>query len=264
MDALIAEITGQRVQTTRPLHGGDLSEVALVTLADGGQLVAKRGAMVEREGFMLTAMGDLGAPVPRVLGVGGDVLLLEYLTESRATPEGWRALGEGLRVLHGAEMFGYGWDEDYAFGSVAIPNGWMEDWATFWAERRLLPLSGALPAPLARRVEAVATRLPDLIPAQPRPALLHGDLWTGNVLFGGGRAHLIDPACYHGDAEVDLAMLELFGHPHEAFWETYGRPGGDWATRRAVYQLWPALVHVSLFGAGYHAMLEARLNALKF
>jgi fructosamine-3-kinase len=262
MDALIRDITGQQVRATRPLHGGDLSEVALVTLSDGGQLVAKRGPMVDREGFMLVAMGDLGAPVPKVLGLGGDTLLLEYLSETPATPEGWRALGEGLQVLHGAELYGYGWDEDYAFGKVAIPNAWAEDWCGFWAERRLLPLARALPAPLARRVEAVAARLTELIPATPRPALLHGDLWTGNVLFGAGTAHLIDPACYHGDAEVDLAMLELFGSPHPAFREAYGRPEGDWPTRRSVYQLWPTLVHVALFGAGYHAMLQARLDAL--
>ncbi len=213
-------------------------------------------------------MADLGAPVPRVLGVADDILLLEYLTEARAAPKGgWRTLGEGLRALHGPEMYGYGWDEDYAFGHVAIPNGWAEDWTAFWAERRLLPLTHALPAPpLARRVEAVAARLPELIPDRPpHPALLHGDLWTGNVLFGDGTAHLIDPACYHGDAEVDLAMLALFGTPPDpAFWDAYGQPDAGWATRRAVYQLWPALVHVSLFGAGYHPMIETRLNALKF
>ena len=227
MDALITQITGQRVQATRPLHGGDLSEVTLVTLADGSQLVAKRGPMVDREGFMLTAMGDLGAPVPKVLGVAGDVLLLEYLAETRATPEGWRALGDGLRVLHGAEMYGFGWDEDYAFGSVAIPNAWAEDWCAFWAERRLLPLARALPAPLARRIEDRGRPPARSDPGQrPRPALLHGDLWKGNVLFGMGTAHLIDPACYHGDAEVDLAMLELFGHPHS------GLLAGLWAARR--------------------------------
>ncbi|WP_300519254.1 fructosamine kinase family protein [Aliiroseovarius sp.] len=262
MDALIARITGSQVAATRPLHGGDLSEVTLVTLADGARLVAKRGPMVDREAVMLGIMGDAGAPVPGVLGVGGNVLLLDYLPETRPTPEGWRALGLGLGTLHGQEARGYGWDDDYAFGPVAIPNGWMEDWAVFWAERQVLPLARALPAPLARRVEVAAGRLPELIPARPRPALLHGDLWTGNVLFGAGSAHLIDPASYHGDPEVDLAMLELFGSPHPAFREVYGRPEGDWATRRAVYQLWPALVHVSLFGAGYHGMLSARLDAL--
>ncbi len=156
-----------------------------------------------------------------------------------------------------------------------ILNAPSNDWIAFWSEQRLMPIAATLPPPLARRIERICTRLPDLIPierictrlpdlipAQPAPALLHGDLWGGNVLFGSGTAHLIDPACYHGDGEVDLAMLELFDHPAPAFWSAYGRPAGDWPTRRAVYQLWPALVHLRLFGTGYLPLLEARLTQL--
>ena len=260
MDALIAQLTGLEVAQTRPLHGGDLSQVTRVTLSDGSHLVAKTGPMVDREGRMLQAMAATGAPVPCVIGQSGRVLLIEHLDEAPASPAGWIALGAGLRALHGATGKRFGWGEDYAFGAVPIGNTPMDSWSEFWATRRLLPLTSHLPAPLAHRVEALATRLPDLIPATPPAALLHGDLWTGNALFGAGTAHLIDPACYHGDAEVDLAMLELFGQPHPAFWDSYGPPEGDWATRRAVYQLWPALVHVALFGAGYHQMLDTRLR----
>jgi fructosamine-3-kinase len=101
-----------------------------------------------------------------------------------------------------------------------------------------------------------------MIPAAPPAALLHGDLWSGNALFTDGATYLIDPACYHGDAEVDLAMLELFATPPDAFYAAYGRPHGDWATRRAAYQLWPALVHLRLFGQGYRGMVEDRLARL--
>src|SRR5262249_39716029 len=139
----------------------------------------------------------------------------------------------------------YGWTEDYAFGHVAISNRWAERWPSFWAEHRLEVHLGFLPPALARRVETLAASLPDRLPARPAPALLHGDLWSGNVLAAGDRvAALIDPACYYGHAEVDIAMLELFGEPGAALYETYGPMEPGYRERQALYQLWPALVHL--------------------
>ena len=101
-----------------------------------------------------------------------------------------------------------------------------------------------------------------MLPRTPSPALLHGDLWSGNALFGPGHtAHLIDPACYFGHAEVDLAMLRLFGQPDSAFQEGYGATDAGIADRRPIYQLWPALVHLRLFGAGYRGLVERCLRA---
>jgi fructosamine-3-kinase len=103
----------------------------------------------------------------------------------------------------------------------------------------------------------------DLIPARPPPALLHGDLWSGNLLVRDGRlAAFIDPACYYGDAEVDLAMLDLFGSPGESFREAYGPLEPGWPERRAVYQLFPALVHLALFGSCYAGMVDRLLSRL--
>lgn len=244
-----------------PLHGGDLSEVVLAELSDGRRVVAKRGAMVVREARMLEAITAAGMPAPRVLGLAGPVLFLEALEEVRPAPAHWPRFGESLARMHATPGPGYGWNEDYAFGPVAIPNAPVGDWPTFWAERRLLPFLPHLPAPLARRVEALARRLPGLLPADPVPGLLHGDLWMGNLLATPGAINLIDPACYHGDGEVDLAMLHLFGRPGAGFAEAYGPLAPGWQTRRAVYSLFPALVHVRLFGAGYHGMAERFLSA---
>lgn len=267
MDALTAacaEVLKARPVSRRPLHGGDLSEVVRLTLDDGRDVVAKTGPMVAREARMLAAMAGAGAPAPRVWGVAGDVLLMEALDEAAPGPSAWATFGRDLATLHASTGAGYGWPEDYAFGAVDIPNAPADDWPDFWAGRRLLPFLPHLPRGLAARVERLAMRLADLLPEAPPPALLHGDLWMGNLLAGpGGRFHLIDPACYHGDAEVDLAMLHLFGRPGPGFTQAYGPLAPGWELRRAVYSLFPALVHVRLFGAGYHAMAEGFLTAAR-
>ncbi len=261
----VADHLGGNLASARPLHGGDLSVVLSLTLTDGRVCVAKSGSLVAREARMLQALRAAGAPAPKVLGVSGEVMLLEALEETRPSPQGWQALGRGLARLHGCTGTRYGWDEDYAFGRVAIANAPTRDWPVFWAERRLLAAPGTLPADIARRIEALARQLPDLLPKSPNPSLLHGDLWSGNVLFGpAGRAHLIDPACYHGHGEVDVAMLHLFGTPGPGFRDAYGAPDPGEAARRPIYHLWPALVHLRLFGGGYRELVTGFLDTLGF
>lgn len=261
--ARLGQMLGGDPPLLTPLQGGDLSEVYLATLVDDGRrMVAKTGPLVAVEAGMLRRMAGTGAQVPEVLAESDGVLLMEHLAEARPSPEGWAALGETLAMLHRTAAPGYGWHEDYAFGQVGIVNTWQQDWCTFWAEQRLLDGRDALPARLVNRLEGLAKRLPDLIPRAPDAALLHGDLWSGNALFMQGRAALIDPACYFGHAEVDLAMLTLFGQPHPAFWEGYGPGARDQQARRPIYQLWPALVHYRLFGAGYLPMVEGLLSRL--
>lgn len=257
------EILGEAPADMRPLHGGDLSDVTWLAFGSGRSAVAKQGPLVDREARMLQAIAATGAPAPAVLGQHADILLLEALNETTPGPRSWNALGAGLRRLHGTTGAQYGWSEDYAFGSVEISNRPVAGWPSFWAERRLLASSKNIPAPLMRRLERLCSRLENLLPAAPPAALLHGDIWVGNALFGpDGSAHLIDPACYFGDAEVDLAMLHLFAKPPEAFARAYGPLEPGWDVRRAVYQLWPALVHLRLFGSGYLGMVEQRLLAL--
>lgn len=256
----VARALGSPVRRVAAVQGGDLSQVFRVDLEDGRRTAVKLGPHVAAEARMLRAMARTGAAVPDVVWGDAGLLCLEWLHETRAGPDGWRALGETLRKLHAAHGTAYGWTEDHAFGPVAIDNRPTGTWPAFWAERRLLPLADRLPGDLARRVSRLARDLPDRLPEAPAPALLHGDLWTGNALFSGPRAFLIDPACYHGHAEVDLAMLTLFGRPDGAFWSARGVPDSGWSSRRPIYQLWPALVHHALFGAGYRGMVAGLLD----
>lgn len=255
-----AALLGAELAQTRTLPGGDLSECCLIRLADGREAVAKSGPAPRMEAAMLAAIAASGAPAPAVLAVDDTVLVLERLPDAGAPAP--TELGRAVARLHAAQGERYGWHADYAFGPVTIGNGWSDDWPTFWGERRLLCHAGHVPVALMRRLEALAADLGNRLPVRPRPALLHGDLWGGNVVSDGTRvAGLIDPACYHGDAEVDLAMLVLFGRPGPGFREAYGPPEPGEAERVALYKLWPALVHLRLFGARYRGLVEGLLDA---
>ncbi len=256
-------LIGRPILRAEPLHGGDLSEVIRLGLQGGEQVIAKSGPSPMTEAAMLNAIRATGAPAPRVIAVDDNALVLEALPERGGlSGEAWANLGRLVRTLHDATGDRFGWAEDYAFGSVAILNAPAEDWPIFWGERRMLAEVERLPADIGARLERLCSRLPDLLPPRPRACLLHGDLWTGNVLVGESGVWLIDPACYYGHGEVDLAMLNLFGSPTEAFWAEYGAPEPGWPERCAIYQLWPAIVHLRLFSAGYRGMVESRLGAV--
>jgi fructosamine-3-kinase len=215
---------------------------------------------------MLRAIAASGAPAPEVIAADDTVLVIARLASRGRVSGAWAALGQAVATLHAATGPGYGWPDDYGFGPVAIPGGrdddlHRNDWPSFWGERRLLPHLPHLPPPLGRRIERLAARLADRLPAHPRPALLHGDLWGGNVLTDGAAiAGLIDPACCYGHAEADFGMLTLFDMPDDRFWDAYGRPEPGFDARVTVYRLWPALVHLRLFGGRYRGMVERLLD----
>lgn len=253
-----SRLLGEEVADCTALHGGDLSDVVRIVTASGRTLIGKSGPDPAAEAAMLAAIRASGACAPNPVAADANVLLLEDLGPA-APPSAasWRHLGENLRRLHSAVGGDYGWDADHAFGPVVIRNGRCPSWPEFWIERRLLADADLLPRDLADALRGLRPRIAAILPETPPAALLHGDLWTGNVHFdGGGTAWLIDPASYVGHAEVDLAMLTLFGNPPGAFWSAYGPLDEGWESHRAVYQLWPALVHLRLFGNGYRPLVE--------
>ena len=262
MSPAFVRALGARVVARRALGGGSLGEVHALTLDDGRRVVLKRDPRAGAEARMLRLIRATGCPAPEVLAEEDDAVLMTALPDGgRPGPADWAAAGRAIALLHGATGDVPGWSADHGFGPVAIPNAPAPDWPSFWADRRLRPLA---PPDLSPRIEALVARLPDLLPRDPRPALLHGDLWSGNLLFGpDGFSGVIDPACFHGDAEVDLAMLTLFGAPDPAFAEAYGPLPDGWAARRPIYQLWPALVHLRLFGGGYRGLVDRLLDAAK-
>jgi fructosamine-3-kinase len=274
LEAAVARVTGCDVTSLRRVGGGDINDAFLAELDGGGRAFVKTRADApageyEAEAAALRWLGEPGGVgVPEVLGASDELLALEWLEEGGAGDES--ELGRGLAVVHQAGAESFGGDPappaesrggPLRIGRLALPNDPLGDWPQFYAERRLRPLIGParLSAAGTRAVEAVCDRIDDLAgPAEP-PARLHGDLWSGNVLWSGGRPYVIDPIAYGGHREVDLAMLQLFGSPGSRFFAAYEdvAPLADgWRDRIALYQLFPLLVHAALFGGGYAASVE--------
>ncbi|WP_252181136.1 fructosamine kinase family protein [Azospirillum sp. B4] len=262
MKDALASLLGQRVVAVRRMAGGDLSQVHELTVADGRRVVAKSGGDARAEAAMLRAIAAHGVPAPAVLAVDDHWLVMEKLAADGGPATAWDDLAVVLNRLHAGTEEAYGWPHGHRLGRVDMPNPRSGDWPGFWAEHRLRCHTPHVGADLGGRLDRLAGRLGDLLPQRPPSALLHGDLWGGNVLVSGGRVTgLIDPACFFGDREVDIAMLTLFDHPPAAFFDALDLKVG-WRDRLPVYRLWPLLVHLRLFGTAYAGAVDADLRRL--
>ena len=143
-------------------------------------------------------------------------------------------------------------------------NSPKSSWVELWGDNRLRCHLPHIDRHLGDRLEQLVRRLGDFLADRPPSALLHGDLWGGNILFNDVIiSGLIDPAAYYGHREVDLAMLSLFDNPPVAFYEACGLKEG-WRGRRPIYRLWPLLVHARLFGDSYVRKASACLGEIGF
>lgn len=275
--AVVERLTGRPVRGERR-RSATLAEVTL----DGGRVVmVKRGegpGAVRAEAAGLRWLGAAGTVrVPAVYGHDAHWLVTERVPHGRPDPQAATRFGGDLAALHsaGAAAFGAappGGPGEAYIGLAPMRNSPGDDWPRWYAEHRVLPyLRRAVDDDIMRAAEAtvverVCERLPELAgPAEP-PARLHGDLWSGNLLWGsGGDAWLIDPAAHGGHRETDLAMLHLFGCPHlDRILEGYqhAAPLADgWADRIPLHQLFPLLVHTVLFGRGYAEQCLAAARA---
>ncbi|MEU6919053.1 fructosamine kinase family protein [Streptomyces olindensis] len=269
-----ARLTGRAVRAERPLSGS----LAEVTLDDGRVVVVKRSgepAAVRAEAAGLRWLAGAGAVrLPAVHGHEEGWLVIDRVPDGRPSREAALRFGRDLAALHaaGAPAFGAPPPDgpaDAYIGLAPMRNEPGDDWPRWYAEQRVLPYlrravdQGTVRPGEATTVERLCERLPGLAgPAEP-PARLHGDLWSGNVLWAAdGHVWLIDPAAHGGHRETDLAMLHLFGCPHlEAVLAGYQEeaPLAD-GWRVGVHQLFPLLVHAVLFGRGYaeQALAAAR------
>ena len=281
MDAAdaIARLAGSAVAELRGIGGQHLWRHYRGRLAEGQEIFAKiserpLGNLLRSEASGLRWLAVAGAvPVPEVLGRDQNALVLSWVPPGSPGPAAAERFGRELARLHaaGADGFGAPWpgfiaslplDNEPAHGAAA--------WPRWYSGRRLLPFlrraadAGALARPDVRLVESVADRIGELAgPAEP-PSRIHGDCWSGNVLWSDGRGWLIDPAAHGGHRETDLAMLALFGAPYLdrvlAAYDEAAPLAPGWKARVPLHQLHPLLVHVCLFGGSYR---EPALSAAR-
>jgi fructosamine-3-kinase len=278
--AAVEAAAGARAESAEPVAGGDVNRALRVGLADGRRVFVKYrpdapAGMYRAEADGLRWLAEAGAlRTPGVVAVGDDApprfLALEWIDRGRAGPGHDEALGRGLAALHRAGAPSFGLAEDNFIGSLPQPNAPRETWPEFYGARRIEPLArravdgGALPRRVIGRVERLRARLPDLCGPPEDPARLHGDLWSGNALAeAGGAPMLVDPAVYGGHREIDLAMMRLFGGFSDAVFAAYAEahpPAAGHEDRVELYQLYPVLVHVCMFGGGYARSAERILE----
>ena len=273
----ITELQGGSVSVLEktPVSGGDINRAYCLSLSNGDQLFVKEND-AEKIGFFIKESEGLNAlrhagviSVPQVYGYGKDgtssFLLMEYIQPGRMQKEFYENFGRKLAALHLSECAIYTGDGNYGFtsdnyiGAGEQENAPEKSWVGFFRKRRLLPqirrASSYFDKDELRILDRLLEKLDVLLTEPEKPALLHGDLWSGNYLTGrDGEAWLIDPAVYVGHPEADLAMTELFGGFPRAFYEgyceVYGKLNG-YADRRDLYNLYHLLNHLNLFGASY-------------
>jgi fructosamine-3-kinase len=261
---------------TLTLGSGPWGTVRRVQSPDGSRVIKTSPRVDLRiEARMLAVLAAVpGIPVPRVYTSTRSELVLEDLPGTSSFSQ--------TAQRHGAELLAdlhanldhkgrYGLDFDNLIGPLPQPNGWLASWVEFFRDRRLLSMTGeaaregAIPSQLASELERLGARLGDLIPEDPPSSLLHGDLWSGNILAEGDRiTGLLDPSVYHGHAEMELAFITLFSTFGDAFFTRYHelRPIDPpfWETRRGIYNLYPLLVHARLFGGHYVDQVAAAVR----
>lgn len=272
----IAKVTGKRPRRFAPLLGGCIGDVYRVELAGGGTVVAKLGdggSGLGLEGLMLHYLSEHSAlPVPEVLHAEDGLLIMSWIEGGDGIGAAAQAhAAELLAALHGVTAERFGFERHTLIGGLDQPNPWSERWIPFFRDQRLLYMggqalaAGRLPKKLMGRLEALAGRLERWLEEPERPSLIHGDVWTGNVLCRRDRVvGFVDPAIYYADPEIELAFSTMFGTFTEPFFERYGeirplRPG-FFEERRDLYNLYPLLVHVRLFGGSYAASVERTLK----
>ncbi|MEX6686124.1 fructosamine kinase family protein [Danxiaibacter flavus] len=271
---IVQQLNAQRgIQITsfdaKRVYGGDINETYRLTTNKGDFFVKLNDSVhgdmfkMELESLRLlkNASNDL---FPQAILAGNTpesiFLVLEFLEKGNITPASWRNFAQQLAALHTQTHNRYGLSFDNYIGSLQQHNTFETTWHEFYAKHRILFLvrmaidQAKLDSKDALLAEKLCLRLPEIFP-QEKPALLHGDLWSGNFMISTtGDIKIFDPAIYYGHREMDIAMTMLFGGFDRSFYNHYNDfypLEQNWQQRIDLCQLYPLLVHCILFGGHY-------------
>ena len=278
-EMLGAEHAGFSIFLSSPLGGGDINRAARLETSVGNLFVKwnrsdRYPGMFDKEAKGLNLLNAANViRIPRVLlsGLAGNhaFLCLEFIETGSPGNAFWEDFGRSLAKLHKNSKKFFGLDHDNYIGSLPQINKNYPYWIDFFIEQRInfqLELarnSGLIDRSVIKAAEHMFGRLNEIIPVEP-PSLLHGDLWSGNFMVSNqGEACLIDPAVYYGHREMDIAMTRLFGGFSAAFYEYYNEEypmEKGWENRLEIFNLYPLLVHVNLFGRAYVSQVSSILR----
>lgn len=257
-----------QVVRIEPLSGGCINEVFLVKTNTSCWVVKRNISlrypeMLEKEDRALTYLARvLGDNIPRNHGFvyleNYTYLIMYFISSENRSDVNPQLLAQSISKMHAHTSESFGWEEDNYIGTLPQRNLKTDSFGLFFIEQRIRPLMK-----MAFRYwtnadqiqfESIANRIENLLPHQT-PGLIHGDLWSGNLIWNeNGKPFFIDPAIYFGVAEQDLSMMSLFGGIPETFFLEYENMNFQvkgWRERKNLYNLYPLLVHLNLFGSGY-------------
>lgn len=272
----VEQALGLHITAVAPLSAANNAQIYRLAFANGEVRVAKVAEKgLETEAWMLKYLREKSSlPVPEVFYSNEHVIIMEFVPSTGMIDYRIESTAaEQIAALHGITAEAYGMERDTLVGSLTQPGGWEKDWSAFFGEKRLLHMArraiseNKIDAKMLTQIEKLAAKLPAMLKGAQPPSLVHGDIWSGNIIAGRGRiAAFLDPAIYYGDAEVELAFIRLFNTFSDSFFAKYNeiRPirAGFFEERADIYALYPLLVHTRLFGASYARKAQKILDKL--
>lgn len=267
------------IKNFQALSGGCINNGGKLLTSKGSFFVKWNDALkhpnmfdAEAKGLQLLR-GTNAIRIPEVVFTGEvetfQYIVLEFIEQARPLRNYWATLGEQLSALHKNTADNFGLEFDNYIGSLPQPNTKSKNWISFFVEERLRPQveravnSRKFQRDTVKQFETLYDKLPDLL-HEEKPSLLHGDLWRGNLIVDEtGNPCLIDPAVYYGNREAEIAFTKLFGGFSNEFYDSYHLNfplPTDFESRIDVYNLYPLLVHVNLFGGSYAGQVVSILR----
>jgi fructosamine-3-kinase len=270
-----------KITSSQSIHGGDINEAFCLHSGNNKFFLkindaARYPEMFKREKEGLDALRNAGVlKIPEVIKTGEinntQFLLLEWIESENPLSAHWENFGRGLAKMHQQAQPFFGWHNDNYIGSLAQVNDNCNTWPEFFIKNRIIPLVKKLyeKGSFSKSDVDIADRFclsaDSLFPEEP-PALIHGDLWSGNFIITGNNVALIDPAVYNGHREMDIGMSKLFGGFPQLFYDAYNEIyplEKGWEERLKYSQLYPLLVHAILFGGHYISQVRMIFQDLR-